>query len=366
LSDSTNAEREGTSVSEREVGESLGQLISGPLARGRVVVALFSSNLHRVQGVIRASLAQGRKLCLLGRSMVDNVRLALELGYLKCPPDAFIDPETADHFKPSELTILCTGAQGEPRSALARLALGEHPTIQLDKNDLVILSSRSIPGNERSVGNLIDHLVRRGCRVLGGTAGGGELVHATGHACQSEQRMMIDLVRPKSFVPIHGEYRMLVAHARTAEAAGVPRTLVVEDGAVVELRPNELAAQSTERAVSGRIYLDTRLSDGVGEVTLRDRQLLAYSGMLLCLVVLDRKTGEVVRPPELLGKGVSGLDESRLNAARANALAALNDLPPAQRTDAALVEEALRRAVRSAWRKNVEKRPLVLPVVVEM
>ena len=366
LSDSTNAEREGTSTSEREVADSLQRIFAGPLAaKGRVVVALFSSNIHRVQSVVRASLAKGRKLCLLGRSVTDNVRLALDLGYLKCPPDTFIDPETADHFAPTELTILCTGAQGEPRSALARLAAGDLPAINLDKNDLVILSSRSIPGNERLVSSLIDQLVRRGCRVLGGTGIGGELVHATGHACQGEQRMMIELVKPRSFVPIHGEFRMLVAHARTAEAAGVSRALVAEDGDVIELRPGELASLAHDRVPSGRVYLDTRLSSGVREETLRERQLLAEAGMLICLVVLD-KNGEVVRPPELLGKGVAGLDQSRLAQARGAALAAVKELTPLQRGDKAQVEEALRRAVRSAWKKNVEKRPQVLPMVVEV
>ncbi len=367
LSDSTNAEREGTSTSEREVSDSLGRIFAGPLAKtGRVVVALFSSNIHRVQSVVRASLQQGRKICLLGRSMQTNVRLALDLGYLKCPPDLFIDPETADHFAPRELTVLCTGAQGEPRSALARLAQGEHPTIQLDKGDLVIMSSRSIPGNERLVGNLIDDLVRKGCRVLGGVSGGSELVHATGHACQGEQRMMIDLVRPRSFLPIHGEYRMLVAHSRLAEAAGVPRILVAEDGDIVELRAGELGYIASERAQTGRIYLDTRASGGVGAAALRDRQLLADSGVLVCLVVLDGKTGELVRGPELLGKGVAHLDEKRLAQARGAATEALRELSPAQRTEPSVVEEALRLAVRSAWKKNVEKRPMVMPVVVQL
>src|SRR5205085_10491740 len=183
LSDSTNAEREGTTASEREVGESLMRIFAGPMAKGRIVVAMFGSNIHRAQSVVRAALAQNRKIVLLGRSMQTNVRLALDLGYLKCPPDSFVDPEAAGHFAPRELVVLCTGAQGEPRSALARLSLGEHASLQLDRGDLVILSSRAIPGNERVLGNVIDHLVRRGCRVLGGV-GGSELVHATGHACQ--------------------------------------------------------------------------------------------------------------------------------------------------------------------------------------
>src|SRR5205823_3801265 len=296
LSDSTNAEREGTTPSEREVGESLIRIFAGPLAKGRVVVAMFGSNIHRVQSVVRAALAQNRKIVLLGRSMQTNVRLALDLGYIRCPPDSFVDPEAAGHFPGRELVILCTGAQGEPR-------------------------------------------------------------------------MMIDLVRPRSFVPIHGEFRMLAAHARTAEAAGVnPLACVIaEDGDAVELRKDEIVAVVPNAVSAGRLYLDARgaFAD-VGAVALRDRQLLAETGMLVCLCVLDHKSGEVVRGPELLGKGVAGLDDSRLAQARQAALDALAELGPAQRTDHGMVEEALRRAVRSAWKKGVEKRPMVLPVVLEM
>jgi ribonuclease J len=369
LSDSTNAEREGTSISEREVGESLARLFAGPLAKGRIVVAMFGSNIHRVQSVIRAAVQQNRKVVLLGRSMQQNVRLATDLGMLRCPPDLFADPEAADHFPPRELCVICTGAQGEPRSALSRLALGEHPTVKLEKNDLVILSARQIPGNERSVGNLIDHLVRRGCRVLSSLSGNGELIHTSGHAFQGEQRMMIDLVRPRSFLPVHGEFRMLAAHARTAEAAGVNplACLVAEDGDVVELRQGEMAAVVPHGATSGRLYLDSRgaFAD-VGEMALRDRQLLADSGMLVCLCVLDGKSGALLREPELLGRGVAGLDESRLAQARSAAMAALEELAPAQRTDHGSVEEAIRRAVRGVFKKGFEKRPMVLPVVIEM
>src|SRR5438094_4029866 len=370
LSDSTNAEREGTSASESQVGEALARIFGAPYARGRIVVAMFGSNIHRVQSVVRAALQHGRKVCLLGRSIQQNVRLALDMGYLRCPPELFVDAEAADHFAPRELAVVCTGAQGESRSALSRLALGEHPTVKLEKGDLVILSSRSIPGNERDVANLVDHLVRRGCRVLS-TLGedSGELIHTTGHACQGEQRMMIDLVRPRSFVPVHGEFRMLAAHTRTAELAGVNplACLTVEDGDVVELRPEEIAAAVPHAASAGRLYLDARgaFAD-VGEVALRDRQLLAETGMLVCLCVLDHKSGEVVRGPELLGKGVAGLDESRLAQARQAALDALAELAPAQRTDHGMVEEALRRAVRSVWRKGLETRTMGLPGALEM
>jgi len=369
LSDSTNAEREGTSASESQVGEAMARIFGAPYARGRIVVAMFGSNIHLVQSVVRAALQHGRKVCFLGRSIQQNVHLALDLGYLRCPPDLFVDPEAADHFAPRELAVVCTGAQGESRSALSRLALGEHPTVKLEKGDLVILSSRSIPGNERDVANLVDHLVRRGCRVLSTLGESAELIHTSGHACQGEQRMMIDLVRPRSFVPVHGEFRMLAAHARTAEAGGVdPRgCLVAEDGDVIELRDGEPASVVPGGAVAGRIYLDSRgaFAD-VGEVVLRDRKLLADSGMLVCLCVLDRKSGALLRDPELLGRGVAGLDETRLGQARSAALAALEELSPPQRTDHASVEEALRRAVRSVFKKGFEKRPMVLPVVLEM
>ncbi len=318
-----------------------------------------------------AELGEEGVACLLSDSTnaerEGTSRLATDLGYLRAPPDSFVDPEAAGHFAPRELVILCTGAQGEPRSALSRLALGEHPTVHVEKNDLVILSSRVIPGNDRALGNIIDHLVRRGCRVLSSNAG--QLIHTSGHACQGEQRMMIDLVRPRSFVPVHGEYRMLAAHSRLAEQAGINPLgcLVVEDGDAVELRADEIAAAVPGAVSAGRLYLDGRgaFAD-VGEVALRDRQLLAETGMLVCLCVLDHKSGEVVRGPELLGKGVAGLDESRLAQARQAALDALAELNPAQRTDHGLVEDALRRGVRSVWKKGLEKRPMVLPVVIEM
>src|SRR5207253_10471041 len=185
----TNAEREGTSVSEREVGESLMRIFAGPLAKGRVVVAMFGSNIHRAQSVVRAALTQNRKIVMVGRSMQTNVRLALDLGYIRCPPDSFVDPEAADHFPARELVILCTGAQGEPRSALSRLALGEHPTVHLEKQDLVILSSRVIPGNDRTLGNIIHHLMRRGCRAMSRSTGPTELLHTSGHACHGEPRL---------------------------------------------------------------------------------------------------------------------------------------------------------------------------------
>lgn len=368
LSDSTNAEVPGTSASEREVAQAISRILGGELARGRVVVATFGSNVHRMQGVVQAAAAHGRKVCLLGRSMQQNARLALDLGYLDSPPDLFVDPEAADHFAPRELLVLCTGAQGEPRSALSRLALGEHPDVRLDPGDLVILSSRQIPGNERSVGAIVDHLARRGCRVLSKATPWGP-IHTSGHACQGELRMLIDLVQPRSFVPIHGEYRMLAAHARLAREAGIdPRgCLLVEDGDVVELPPGGFATRSVRRAVSGRLYLDNRgAGSDVGQVTLRDRKLLADGGLVLCLCVLDRRSGEVMRGPELLGRGVSGLDDRRAAQAAAQARAALDELGPRERSDPAAVEEALRRGVRSAWKKGLEKRPLVLPVVIEL
>ena len=200
------------------------------------------------------------------------------------------------------------------------------------------------------------------------TPGGTELVHTSGHACQGEQRMMLDLVRPASFLPIHGEYRMLAAHARLAETAGIAARacLIAEDGDVIELRAGELAAKAG-RAPSGRLYMDARsASSDVGELILKDRQLLADSGLVICLCVLDRKSGEIVRGPEIVGKGVAGLDDAKIAAARIGAQEALDELGHNERTDQGSVEEAIRRGVRSAWKRGVERRPMVLPVVIEL
>ncbi len=366
LSDSTNAERGGSSISERAVAESFLRLF--PQLSGRIIVAAFASNIHRVQSALTAAAACGRKAVVLGRSMQENVRLATDLGLLKYPSDLLVDPETLEFFKPHELVILTTGAQGEPRSGLFRMAHGEHKLVELGRGDTVILSSRAIPGNEIAVAGLCDELARIGVDLLEDRAGVGPF-HATGHACQDEQRLLLSLVQPANFVPIHGEHRMLVAHARTAVGQGVARErcFVIEDGDVLELT-NGAITKAPGRAPVGRIYLDGRHGDpdGASEITLRDRALLADAGLVLVVLAIDRKTGTLLRSPEIIGRGVSE-DAALFATARANAETALASLPEDSRTDVRAVQEAVRAAVRRAFPKDQDrKRPMVLPLVVEL
>ncbi len=363
LSDSTNAERPGSSLSESAVGEALARAFSG--APGRVVVACFASNVHRIQQVADAARAEGRRLLVLGRAMEETVRVALSLGYLRFPPGLAASPEEAREAPAREVAALVGGSQGEPRSALARLARGEHPDLSVGPGDLVVLSSRLIPGNERAIGEVENGLSRRGARVLGEEQAA---VHASGHACEDEQRRLIALARPQEFVPIHGEYRHLARHAAHAAAEGLPdaRRHLVADGEVLELAGSG-ARVLAERVPAGRVFLQ-RDAPGLGEVpalAVEERRLLAEVGLCVVVLAVDRATGAVLRGPEVLGRGVAGLDRAQEDVA-AEARLALEAMAPEARADASQVRDALAAAVRRFLRRESGRRPLVLPVVLEV
>jgi ribonuclease J len=363
LSDSTNAERAGTSLSESEVGAALEEAFER--ARGRVLVACFASNVHRIQQVVGAARAFGRRIAFLGRAMEANVGLARALGYLEVPewmPVGF--PEAAD-LPPRELAILTTGTQGEPRSALARLARGEHPDLAVGPGDLVVLSSRFIPGNEVAIGQVVNELCRRGAEVA---YEGLRPLHVSGHAQEAEQRRLIALARPEHFVPIHGEFRHLARHAAHAAAEGVPqgRRHLVTDGEVLEL-DGAGARVLAEKVPVGRVYADREalLGADIGALVIRDRRLLADAGLLIAVLAVDRASGVVVRGPELFARGVAGFEGSEA-ALRGEALRAIDELSPVARADVAEVQEAVRAALRRWFRREVGKRPTVLPVVLEL
>jgi len=361
LSDSTNAERPGWSPSESAVGEALSRLVDE--ARGRVVVSCFASNLHRIELVARAARARGRRLLLLGRAMEENVRLALALGYLGFPPWLLASAEEARSLPPRELCVLATGTQGEPRSALARLARGEHAELSLSPGDLVVLSSRFIPGNELAIAEVVNALTRLGAEVVHEALGP---VHASGHAQEAEQRRLVALARPEHFVPIHGELRHLARHAAHAAAEGVPdaNRHVVVDGEALEV--SGAGVRRVEPVPAGRIYADRDAGFAeVAEAVVRDRRLLAEVGLVVVVLALDRAGGAVVRGPEVLGRGVAGLAGREPEIASA-ARGALADLPAEARRDPRAVEEALRLAVRRWFRREEGRRPAVLPVVLEV
>ncbi len=361
LSDSTNAEREGTSLSESQVGPALEEAFEG--AGGRVFVACFASNVHRLQQIVTAARAFGRRVALLGRAMEANVRLAQSLGYLDVPGWMPVGLDEARRLPPRELCVLTTGTQGEPRSALARLARGEHPDLSVEPGDLVILSSRFIPGNEVAVGQVVNALCRRGAQVA---YEGLRPLHVSGHAQAAEQRRLIQLVRPAHFVPIHGEYRHLARHAAHAAAEGVPGRDVLVDGQILELS-GDGARVLEERAATGRVYTDRDALVGadIGALVVRDRRLLAEAGLCIAVLAVERSTGAVVRGPELFARGVAGFEGAE-EELRGEALRALEELSPQARGDVEEVQEAVRLAIRRFFRRTTGKKPTVLPVVLEL
>jgi ribonuclease J len=361
LSDSTNSERAGTSLSESEVGAALVEAFER--APGRVLVACFASNVHRVQQVANAARAFGRRLLLLGRAMENNFRIAQALGYLDVPAWMAVGPEEARELPPKELCVLTTGTQGEPRSALARLARGEHPDLAVAPGDLVVLSSRFIPGNEVAIGQVVNELCRRGAEVA---YEGLRPLHVSGHAQEAEQRRLIALARPAHFVPIHGEYRHLARHAAHAAAEGVARRDVLVNGDVLELSDAGAAVLGAKVPV-GRVYADrdALLGGEIAAMVVKDRRLLADAGLCIAVLAVERTSGAVVRGPDLFARGVAGFEGAE-DAIRGEALRALEELSGPARADVAEVQETLRVAIRRWFRREVGKRPTVLPVVLEL
>jgi len=361
MSDSTNAERAGTSLSELAVAAALETAFES--AKGRVLVACFASNIHRLQQIVNAARAFGRRVAFLGRAMESNVRLAQALGYLELPAWMPVGFPEARGLPPRELCVVTTGTQGEPRSALARLARGEHPDLSIAPGDLAILSSRFIPGNEVAVGQVVNALCRRGAEVA---YEGLTPLHVSGHAQEEEQRRLIRLVRPRHFVPIHGEYRHLARHAAHAAAEGVPGRDVLVDGDVLELSDAGIAVLR-ETVPTGRVYTDreTLLGADIGALVVKDRRLLAEAGLCIAVLAVERTSGAVVRGPELFARGVAGFEGAE-EQMRGEVLRALEELSPQARADVGEVEETLRLAIRRFFRRETGKKPAVLPVVLEL
>ena len=361
LSDSTNSDRPGHSLSEAEVAPALGQAMDG--VPGRVWVACFASHLHRIQEVADAARAHGRRLALLGRSMEENVRLGIELGYLRLPAGQVASPDEASSLPRRELCALVTGTQGEPRSALARLARGELPGMAVAPGDRVLLSSRFIPGNEVAIGRALDGLARLGAEVLWEEH---RSLHASGHAQEEEQRQLLRLARPEHFIPIHGAFRHLVRHAGHAGLEGVPegRRHVLVDGEVLEIADGGVRLLE-ETVASGRTYLERDLGfTAVADSVIRERRMLAERGLVVAVVAVDRVARELARPPEIRAAGAAGLSgrEPELAAEIGRALAEL----PGPEREGARLEEALSRSLGRWFRRELGRRPLVRAVVLEV
>ncbi|PYM58724.1 MAG: ribonuclease J [Candidatus Rokuibacteriota bacterium] len=362
MSDSTNVDRPGTTPSEREVGRALAERFRG--APGRIILATFASHIHRIQQVLDLADRFGRKVALLGRSMETNVRLASELGYLRVPEGCVVPLEALAGLPRYRQVILSTGSQGEPNSALALMAAEEHKDVQVAEGDLAILSARVIPGHERTITRVVNQLLRLGAEVLWEPVA---FVHVSGHASQDELRLMLNLVRPSFFVPIHGEYRHLLAHGRLARDVGLPdeRVLVIEDGQGVEL--TKTTARVLQRFPVGRVLVDGKGIGDVGTVVLRDRQLLAQDGMVVVVVTVDRGTGEIVAGPEIASRGwvyereSEGVLEEAKTVLREALAARTGEEPLAREVLVSLLRGTLRRFINQRY----ERKPIVLPMVLE-
>ncbi|HEX9530855.1 MAG TPA: ribonuclease J [Acidimicrobiales bacterium] len=363
LADSTNAEEPGHTPSETTVGVVLHDLFERHRDK-RMVVTCFASHLHRIQQVADAAMASGRKLATLGRSMAKNVALGRDLGLLHLPADALIDIERIGDLKPSEVCIISTGSQGEPMSALSLMAAGENKWLKVGEGDVVVISAHAIPGNESAVSKVIDGLHRRGCEVIhSGLAD----VHVSGHAMQGELAMLQSVAQPDYFVPVHGEYRHLIHHARLAVRMGVapPNVLLCEDGDVIALRPDGVDFDGEVPA--GYLYVDGIVGD-VGHGVLRDRRVLAEEGVVVVVVTVDARTCEVVSGPEIITRGWVYAPEAEdlLGEARAAVLAGLE----AAADEGVADLETLRRHVRAALGRFVNertrRRPMIVPVIMEV
>lgn len=363
LSDSTNAETPGRTSSEAVVGDTLREIFTQ--ARRRIIVACFASNLHRIQQVCEMAEATRRKVAFIGRSMIANVEVGRELGHLKVADETLFRVEELDRHAPEETVIICTGSQGEPLSALSLIAIAEHKWVSAERGDTVILSASPIPGNESAVHRVINGLYRIGADVYHSET---SRVHVSGHAASDELREMLEVVRPHHFVPVHGEYRQLALHAGIAASTGIDEASIdiVEDGDVLEMTP--AGVRRAERVRAGMILVDGLGVGDVGPVVLRDRRLLSKDGFILCVVTIDAHNGDVLAGPDLISRGFVYIDEARdlLDEAAELVGGALDELEEHEATDWAVIKKACRRSLGEFIWHRTRRRPMILPVIMEI
>ncbi len=358
LSDSTNADSEGFTPSEQRVTEALEGIMSQ--TRGRLIVATFASNISRVQQVIQVARRFGRRVGVVGRSMVNNVRMSIDLGYLDVTPEELLTTAEMNNLPRNEVVIVCTGSQGEPTAVLARLAGGEHAQLQIVPSDTVVLSATPIPGNEEMVNHIIDDLFRLGANVIYSDLSD---VHVSGHGSREDHKMMLSLVRPRFFMPMHGEYRHLVFHARTAQSMGIPpeNIVIVESGQVVEVEPN--AIRAGERVSEGHVLVDGLSIGEIGSAVLRDRQHLARDGFLVAIVARNPTTGEIVADPEILTRGFVYVAEADdLIEGAKECMREVLRLP----ATGSSIRNKIKDVLSQYCYTHTGRRPLILPLVLDV
>jgi ribonuclease J len=361
LSDSTNAEIEGFTGSERLVGTSLDAVFRR--ARGRILFSTFASNVHRLQQVIDRAVAWKRRVALCGSSMGSVAAVAQDLGHLKVPAGVLVDASEVRDLPPSQVVVLAAGSQGEPMSALSRIALDDHRDVSIEEGDLVLVSARAIPGNERAINRVVNHVHRRGAEVIFGSA---PPYHVSGHASQEELKILLTLTRPRFFVPIHGEIRQLYAHARLAEATGLDRRriLLAESGDVIAIDGD--AGRVVSKVRAGRVLIDGSL-DEVDEIIVRDRRHISEGGIVLAVVAIDRQSGLMEGEPEIVSRGFvpDSVQGERLREATGVVRRAVEAATPEERADRGVLKAMIQQELKRFFRKNLDRRPMIIPVVVE-
>ena len=363
LSDSTNAEKGGYTFSEKEVRRAFEDIFSN--APGRIIIATFASNIHRIQQAIDVSIKYGKKIILCGKSIVSNAQIALDLGYLRMPQNTWLRLEDLDKLKDDEVVIITTGSQGEPMSVLSRIAIDEHKHIKVREGDTVILSAKMIPGNERSIGKIINHLFRRGANVIYEKV---SEVHVSGHASKEELKLMLNLVRPKYFMPIHGEYRHLVYHSMLARKLDIPKEniFILNNGDILEISDKE--AKRNGRVNSGRIFIDGKGMGDVEEMVLRDRLTLAHDGIVLILLGIEKLTGNIVSGPDIISRGFVLEDASQEVITNVKKLLTdtIKELDKELISDTSLLKAKMRSTLKKYLRNTMERRPMILPIIFEV
>src|SRR5580704_5443027 len=364
FSDSTNVERPGYTPSERAVWNRIEELCRA--APRKVLVSCFASSIPRIQQVVDIAASVGRKIGFVGRSMVDNVEIAHTLGRLRIPDGMVIRPQDLKSFDPRKTIILVSGSQAEPMSSLSRIAVNNHRLISVDPNDTVILSARIIPGNEKAIFRMLDHMFRKRALIYYDNDGG--TIHVSGHASQEEQKMLLNLVRPRYFIPIHGEYRQLFRHSALAHSVGAvsEEIMLIEDGQPIEF--TEDRAYRREPVTAGRVCVDSGSLEEIDEVVIRDRKHLSEDGVVMPIIAINKHTGQIESQPEIVTRGFMPSDNGLelLNGAREVVLRTVEQSNAEEKTDWSVIKEKIRVDLRRYLKKQTSKRPLILPVILEL
>ena len=363
MSDSTNSERKGFTMSEKSVGDVFDKLFLH--CTKRIVVATFASNVHRVQQIVNCAIKYGRKIAVCGRSMINMITTARELGYIDCPENLFIDIDMIKNYPDEQLVIITTGSQGETMSALTRMAAGEHRKVKITPNDLIIISATPIPGNEKYVSKVIDDLMQIGAEVVYSSL---EDVHVSGHACQEEQKLIIALAKPKYFIPVHGEYRQLIAHSETAQSMGIPKEniIMMQNGKILEI--NEEGASFNGVVPNGRVLVDGLGVGDVGNIVLRDRQHLSQDGLIIIVLTMDSGTGEVVAGPDVISRGFVYVRESEnlMDEVKSVVRHEIKKCEEKGVRDWATIKSTVRDNLKDYVFTKTKRNPMIIPIIMEV